>query len=151
MESVFKTWKTSRNLCLRFFDAFTIEQLNKVPEGFSNNIIWNLGHIIVSQQSLIYKGSNLDGYVSDELMALYSKGTFPTGKTTENEAKELKELLISLIEKTEKDYNDGKFVSYNERTLKTGFHLGSVRDAFEFNNYHEGIHIGFMMNIRKFV
>lgn len=151
MESIFKTWKTSRNLFLEYFDKYSLEQLNKIPEGFSNNIIWNIGHIIVAQQALIYKSSNIQEYISGELFELYKPGTKPTKQTTADEIKELKELLISLIEKTEIDFYNNRFVTFNERMTGTGFHLSSLKDAFEFNNYHEGLHLGFMMNIRKFL
>ncbi len=151
MESIFKTWKTSRNLYLEYFEKYTLEQLNKVPDGFSNNLIWNIGHIIVAQQALIYKGSNLDGYVSDELFGLFKPGTKPTGKITEAQANELKDLLIALIEKTETDFYNGDFKTYNARMTGTGFHLSSISDAFEFNNYHEGLHLGYTMSIRRFV
>ena len=151
METTFKIWRTNRNLYLEFFDKYTLEQLNKIPAGFSNNLIWNIGHIIVAQQGLIYKSSDLQGYLSQELFDLYKPGTKPTGKTSENEIKELKELLISLIEKTETDFYKGEFKIYNERTTSTGFHLGSLKEAIEYNNYHEGLHFGLMMNIRKFI
>lgn len=151
MKALFKALRTSRNLYLDYFNKFSPEQLNKIPEGFRNNLIWNIGHIIVAQQALIYKGSNQQPYISNELFELYRPGTYPTGQTTENEIRELKDLLILLIEKTERDYYDGKFESYNERMTGTGFHLSSINDAFEFNNYHEGLHLGYMMAIRKFV
>ena len=63
----------------------------------------------------------------------------------------MKELLISLIEKTKTDFYNGKFVKFNEKMTGTGFHLDSLKDALEFNNYHEGLHLGFMINIQKFV
>jgi len=151
MKTTFKIWRTNRNLYLDFFDKYTVEQLNKIPVGFSNNLIWNIGHIIVAQQGLIYKSSDLQGYVSQELFELYKPGSKPTGKTSENEIKELKELLISLIEKTETDFYKGEFKVYNERTTSIGFHLGSLKEAIEYNNYHEGLHLGFMINIRKFI
>ncbi|TSE03001.1 DinB family protein [Aquimarina algiphila] len=151
MESVFRTWKTSRELYLDYFNNYTLEQLNKIPNGFSNNLIWNIGHIIVAQQALIYKDSDLEGYIPNELFELYKPGTKPTGKTSQNEVTELKELLLSLIKKTETDFYDGKFVNYNERMTGTGFYLTSLKDAFEFNNYHEGLHLGFMVNIKKFI
>ena len=151
MKSVFDIWKKNRELYLNFFDSYSVEQLNKTPEGFSNNLIWNIGHVIVVQQSLIYKFSGLEGYTPAELYRLYKPGTKPTGDTTENQISELKELLTSMIEKTETDYNDKKFVTFQERKLSTGFYLTSLQDAFNFNNYHEGLHLGFMINIRKFV
>lgn len=151
METLLKTWKTNRNLYLNFFDNYSLNQLNKIPPGYNNNLIWNIGHIIVAQQSLIYRGSNLPMHISDELVNLYKPGTVPSGTTTQAEANELKELLIALIAKTEADINNGIFTTYNERTTATGFHLSSIKDAFEFNNYHEGLHLGYMMCLKKIV
>lgn len=150
MESVFKAWSTSRKLFSNFFDKYSLDQLNKIPNGFTNNLIWNIGHIIVAQQSLIYKSSGLPMYIPEDLVYLYKPGTKPTA-VTQDGAHELKELLTSLVTKTEVDFQKGIFKTYNERTTATGFHLGSLRDAFEFNNYHEGLHLGYMMSIRKFV
>jgi hypothetical protein len=129
MEATFKIWETSRNIYLKIIENYSLEQLNKIPEGFSNNLAWNLGHIIVSQQGLVYRLSGLPMNISPEM----------------------KVLLFSLLEKTKEDYSNGKFTSYNEFTTGTGFHLANIKDAMEFNNYHEGIHLGFMMNIRKFI
>ena len=52
-----------------------------------------------------------------------------------------------MIEKTKEDYTAGKFITYNEYTTSTGFNLTSTKEAIEFNNYHEGLHLGFMMVI----
>ncbi len=151
MQSTFNIWKTSRKLYLNYLDKYTIDQLNKIPDGFNNNLIWNIGHVIVAQQSLIYKTSFLEGYVSGEMFDRYKPGTKPTGQIAENEINELRGLLTSLVAHTEQDYAEGKFVKFKERMTGTGFYLGSLKEAFEFNNYHEGMHLGYMMNLRKFV
>jgi len=151
MEATFKIWETNRKHFAKLIDNYTLEQLNKIPEGFSNNLVWNFGHIIVSQQGLVYRHSGLPMSVSPEMMDTYKNGSKPTGMTTEAELEELKVLLFSLVEKTKEDYAAGKFVTYNEYTTGTGFHLANLKDAMEFNNYHEALHMGFMMNIRKFV
>lgn len=151
METTLKVWKTSRKVYLNLFDKYSLEQMNETPKAFNNNIIWNIGHIIVAQQSLIYKGSNLSMNISDEIVNLYKAGTKPMGPVSQSDANELKELLISLIQKTETDHLNGIFRTYQERTTATGFHLASIKDAFEFNNYHEGLHLGCIMSIGKFV
>ena len=56
-----------------------------------------------------------------------------------------------MIDQTEADLASRKFVSFTERTTITGFHLGSLQDALAFNNYHEGLHLGYMKSIAKFV
>lgn len=151
MDASFKIWETSRQSYLKLLHNYTLEQLNKIPNGFSNNLIWNLGHIIVAQQGLVYRLSGLPINVSDEMNEKYRNGSKPTGQTTQAEVDELKTLLISLMEQTKADYAAGKFTTYNEYTTGTGFHLASTKEAIEFNNYHEALNLGFMMNIRKFV
>lgn len=151
MEATFKIWETNRNIYLKFLENYTLEQLNTIPTGFSNNLIWNLGHIIVAQQGLVYRLSGLPMNITTEMLDAYKNGSKPTGKTTQAEVDELKTLLFSLLKKTKEDYAAGKFVSYNEFTTSTGFHLASTKEAMQFNNYHEAMHLGFMMNIRKFV
>jgi hypothetical protein len=151
MEATFKIWETNRKLYLKFIENYSLSQLNTIPKGFSNNLIWNVGHIIVAQQGLVYSLSGLPSHVSKEMTDTYKNGSKPTGTTTKKEVDELKTLLFSLIEQTKNDYVSGKFIAFNEYTTSTGFHLSSTKEALEFNNYHEALHLGFMMNIRKFI
>jgi hypothetical protein len=43
-------WKTSRKICMEYFDKYPLEKFNIVPEKFNNNLIWNIGHVIAAQQ-----------------------------------------------------------------------------------------------------
>lgn len=152
MTTELNIWEKNRqNIYVDFFDKYTLEQLNKIPTGFSNNLIWNLGHIVVTQQLLIYKMSDVPVRVSETLIETYRKGTQPRTTTTQEEVNELKALWFSLVEQTKKDVAEGLFTSYNEYVTSAGFRLTSAQEAMQFVNYHEGLHLGMMMNIRKFV
>lgn len=151
MDATFNIWKTSRATYLKFLENYSLEQLNKIPDGMSNNLIWNIGHIIVSQQGLIYRLSGLPRYVTDEMTTKYQNGSVPTGNTSLEEVNEIKNLLISTMNQTISDYENGVFKEYTPYETKTGFSLQNLNDAIEFNNYHEGIHLGFMMKIKKFI
>ena len=54
MNTLFKSIKRSREIYASYIENYTLEQLNHIPEGLRNNLIWNIGHIIVSQQRLAY-------------------------------------------------------------------------------------------------
>ncbi|KIA98248.1 hypothetical protein OA93_10695 [Flavobacterium sp. KMS] len=151
MNQAFEATRVSRNLILQFLDNYSLEQLNKVPEGFNNNIIWNVAHIVVTQQLLVYKLSGLPMMVSDELVAKYRKDTKPEGDVSQAELQEIKSLLFETIKKTEADYNANAFKTYNELTTSLGFIFKNIEDALSFNNYHEALHVGIMMSIRKFI
>lgn len=151
MKDTFEVNLTSRKMLDAYFENYTLEQLNKIPEGFNNNLIWNIAHIIVTQQLLVYKLSGLPMMVSDEMVEKYRKGTKPVQDVTQEEVEVIKELLFDTLHKLEEDYNNGIFKNYQEYPTSTGFILKSVVGAIEFNNFHEGLHLGVMMSIRKFV
>lgn len=151
METTFGIWKTNRHIYLKYLEKFSLEQLNEIPKGYKNNLIWNIGHIIVAQQGLIYRLSNLPMYISKELFDTYKNGSYPTGKATQAEVDELKGLLLSLIDKTIEDYNNKRFQEFHPYQTLTGFGLSDLHEAIEFNNYHEGLHLGVMMSLRKVI
>lgn len=151
MQKEFNIWETNRKKFLTYLEKYSLEQLNTIPKGFKNNLIWNIGHVIVVQQALVYKSSGLTGYVSADLFNLFKPGTIPTGYTTQNDIIELKDLLISIVEKTRIDYSNGIFSNFEKRTISTGFELETIEDAIAFNNYHEGMHMGYLMSIKKFI
>lgn len=151
MEPTFNINKTSRNTIAIFLENHTLEQLNTIPEGFSNNLIWNIGHIIVVQQMLVYNLSGLPMMVSEEMVSKYKRGTKPEHIVTQEEVDEFKNLLWSTLEQTKKDFANNIFKNFTEFTTMSGYTMKSATEAMEFNNYHEAIHTGIMMQIRKFI
>ena len=151
MEATFRIWQTSRGIYLKFLENYSIEQLNTIPAGMSNNLIWNIGHVIVSQQKLVYALSGLPMHIPDSLFEKYQNGSRPDGKTTQAEVDEVKKLLSEMVEKTKADFEAGIFKEFHPYQTKTGFYLGTWKEAMEFNNYHEGIHLGIMMSIKKHI
>jgi hypothetical protein len=151
MHQVFDITRTSRKLLAQFLENHSLEQLNKVPVGFNNNLIWNIGHIIVVQQMLVYKLSGLPMMVSEEMLEKYKKGTKPESDVSQKEVDEIQSLLFETINQTKSDFNAGIFKNYQEFTSGAGFTMRNAEDAMAFNYYHEGLHIGMMMSLKKFI
>ncbi|CAM3676821.1 hypothetical protein FSS13T_26720 [Flavobacterium saliperosum S13] len=151
MQSTFDINLSSRNSLLKFLENYSLEQLNTVPEGYSNNLIWNIGHIVVVQQMLVYHLSGLPMLVAPEMVEKYKKGTRPEAPVSQQEAEQIKGLLYATLEQTKEDFSTGIFKEYNAFTTMSGFHIRNAQEAMEFNNYHEGVHTGVMMRISKFL
>lgn len=142
----------TRQFFKNYLEKVSLENLNKIPKGFSNNIIWNIGHILVTQQLLAYKLSGLPMMISDALIAKYRKDTKPEGDATQADIDELIPLLTSTIEKAKADYSNGIFKTYQEYTVSTtGNTLTNIEEAFEFILFHEGMHLGYIMALLKAV
>jgi uncharacterized damage-inducible protein DinB len=140
----------TRKTFSRIIENTSLEDLNRTPKGFNNNIIWNIGHIVVTQQLLAYKLSGLPIMVSDELVGKYRKDTKPEDAITQEELDEIKALLFSTIEKTKADYSNGLFKNYQEYTVSTtGNTLTNIDEAFQFIILHEGMHLGYVMALLR--
>ena len=151
MHRTFEITRTSRKVLLQFLEKHTLEELNIIPHCFSNNLIWNIGHIIVAQQMLVYNLSGLPMMVSNEMIEKYKKGTKPEHNVDQTEIEEIKRLLLATIDQSEIDFTNKIFKDYKEFTTMSGFTLITAKDAIAFNYYHEGVHTGIMMQIRKFI
>ena len=151
MNTQFDILRKSRELVLKRIEGLTHEQLHKIPEGFNNNIAWNVAHLVVTQQLLHYKLSGLQCLVPDDLIEKYRKGTAPTEELSVEEFEEVKELLAGLPDTLEEDYKEGIFKEYTEYPTSTGYVLSSIDNAIAFNNLHEGIHLGAIMALSKLV
>lgn len=151
MKTQIAVLKKSRELVVKAVQNLTLEQIHKIPSGFKNNIAWNVAHLVVTQQLLHYDLSGLNCLVPDELINAYRKGTFPGKEFTQEEFDEIKELLTGLPETFEEDYASGIFVNFKEYQSSTGFVMNSIESAVAFNNFHEGLHLGIIMSLKKLV
>ncbi len=151
MNAIFELTTTSRKIVASFLEKYSLEQLNTIPEGFSNTMFWNIAHIVVTQQLLAYKLSGVPMLVADELVEKYKKGTKPEQDATQEEVDLIKSLLFSTVEQMKSDYAANLFQNFTEYPTSAGFTLHSVEEAIQFNAFHEGLHIGILMSIRKFV
>ncbi len=151
MKIEFSVLKKARELVMKEIEGLTLEQLHTIPNGFSNNIAWNVAHLVVTQQLLHYGLSGNNMLCPDDLIENYRKGTFPKDNFSEEEFDSVKDLLIGLPETLEEDYEAGIFDGFKEYPTSTGYVLTSIEQAIAFNNFHEGLHYGIIRSIKKLV
>ncbi len=151
MERLFGTIRQNRKILMQILKQSPREQLTKIPEGFNNNIWWNIAHVVVTHQLLLYSLSKLPMAVNDELVAKYRKGTYPVGVPSDEEIREVQALLLSTAEQAESDYERGIFKEFTEYTTSVGVTLKCIEDALSFNTFHEGLHLGVVMSLKKLV
>ena len=151
MDKQFDVLRANRLLILKIIDNYSLEQLNKIPKGFKNNIAGNVAHLLVTQQLLCYKFSGLSLNIPDETVDRYSKGTAPKSDLTKQEFEQIKAQFLSITDKFEQDYKNDIFKTYLSYTTSANVTLNSISDAIEFNNFHEGIHLGYILTLKKLV
>ncbi len=141
--------KATRANILKQMEGVSLEQLNEIPDGFNNNLIWNAGHVAVTQQLLCYAMSGVEVKLPKEIIAAYRKGAKPESTVTQTEVDQIKAWLTTSIDWLAADLGAGVFKTYKEYATSYGFTLTSIADAVSFNNVHEGMHLGYMIALKK--
>lgn len=141
----------NRKIFHHYLKHFSLEQLNKIPEGFNNNILWNIAHTMVTQQLLTYKRAGLAMNVPDEWVAAFAKGSKPERDFTAEEVKAIDTALFSTYEKFEADLAQGRFAAIKPYTTSTNMVLDSIETTQNFILFHDGIHLGSVLALAKLV
>lgn len=143
---------TIRHSVLDLVKDLSVEQLNEIPAGFNNNIIWHLGHLTASQQGICYVRAGLKPFVGESHMVLYRPGTKPERFIADEEVAIIKDLLVSTLERFDADLSaTNLFSNYTAWTSRYGVEIGSIQDALEFLLFHEGLHAGHIAAMKKLV
>lgn len=151
MEKQFDIIQQTRSNFYELVKGLSLEQVNKVPAGYNNNIAWNFGHIIVTQQLIAYKVSGYEAKIGMELIDKYRKGTKPEGDIDAAEWEQLLGLAHNTLDSLKADYNNGFFTNFTPYTTSYGVQLDSIEDVLQFLPVHEGLHYGYAMAQKKLV
>jgi hypothetical protein len=146
MEPILKIFKKNRQNIIKLLHEHKLKEVNAIPFNFNNNIIWNAGHILLSQQFLLYYFSDLPmmDFVKD-FTPKYASNSKPKGEVSQNELDLIIDLLESSANQLITDYDRGIFKTYKEYTSDYfGITMRNIEEAIHFNTYHEGYHFGFM-------
>ena len=146
------TLRQTRRALVAVVDALPDAARTAVPDGFRNHVLWNAGHLAATEQLLSFglAGRDLDlphGFVED-----FRKGSSPLDWRREWAWDEVRGLLLALPDRTEAAYRDGQLGAFARPYRTTpGVVLATVEDAARFNLYHEGLHLGTVLALRKLV
>jgi hypothetical protein len=143
----------SRASIIQLVQTLTTDQLNRIPNGMNNNIIWNMAHLIAVQQDRCYLQSGIEAHASDSLIVNYKYGTKPAENVDDQFYNSITEQLVKHIELAAEDYAQDKFrnfLPFNSR-LYPGLEISTIEEAFQFIVLHEGLHQGYIRQIVKLI
>ncbi len=151
MEKSTEIIKETRIRFLNLMNDLSIDALNKVPSNFNNNIIWNFGHIIATQQVLCYQLSNVHMKLGTEYIQRYAKGTKPHVSVSQQEIDFLKQHALDTVDELETDFRSNVFNNFQPYTTGFGVRLNDITDAIKYVSTHETLHLGYAMALKKLV
>ena len=149
MQQQIELIKQTRKNFITLVEGLSVEQLNEIPAGMSNNIAWNLGHIVAAQQGLCNGMSGVALNVAPDFIANFKKGTKPESFINNETIQQFKKYVIANINDLEKALKENVFANYQPYVTSYGYVLNSIEDAVRFVATHDALHLGYSMAIRK--
>ena len=145
-EQIFKQVDMVRQSTLKEMEGLSEEQADQIPEGFRNNIRWNLAHIYVTQNILLsdYGGKNIETPSRD--LEMFAPGTKPAD--WEEEAPTLEEIKKQLEDQPAK-LKEALSGQMDDEAKEAFMSLPTVGEILNFTLYHEGAHVGIVKAIKK--
>lgn len=134
-----------RRQTLKLLDGVTEELADRIPEGFRNNLRWNLGHIYVVCERLAFKQLNIPLHLPNGFTEQFEIGTSPSTGPVAFPVPSLSELETLLKEQQER-IRTALAHRLQEKivppyTTTSGMVLETPEQFLSFNLYHEGMHI----------
>jgi len=145
------TIRATREILIRMTASLTEEQWNTIPPGFSNNIVWNMGHLVATQITIGYRRAGIPDFAPESFVEAYRSGSKPNGYIKMEEIEAIKGLFLSSADQLTEDYQSGKFDNYEGFTTRFGLALNNIDEALHFMLYHEGLHAGVVNAMKKLV
>ena len=141
--------RASRTRLLHLLETVDQEILFTIPENFNNNIIWQIGHCITSQQRHMYMRSGLPMHISNEFMESFKIGTSPSIWKITPDINELKHLLLDTVDHLQEDLKSQLFVHYEPLSLPMGIYIKNHVEALKAAIFHEAEHSGIILSYLK--
>jgi hypothetical protein len=136
-----KHFQWIRNNSIKLGESVDDAALLEVPKGFNNNILWNLGHLFVATENLLFKASGRETHFPEDYPEAFGGGTSPKTWTTEPPTKE--EILSELADQIKRITET--FEGHLDDALPKELNIASIEmktvgDLLEFTTLHETIH-----------
>jgi hypothetical protein len=151
MQRLIEDIRVIRKMIAESISGLSTEQLNEVPEGFNNNIIWNVGHLIAAQQNICYLKAGLTPFLDDSFFHRYKPESKPEVPVPADEIKEINDMLLTATDRLKQDYNAHVFTDYQVWTNRYGLEMSNIETALRYLFFHEGLHFGYIMALKRII
>ncbi|OZM57406.1 hypothetical protein CIB95_08070 [Lottiidibacillus patelloidae] len=140
----------ARSLTLKAIKTIPTDLLDEVPNGSTNNLRWQFGHIFTAQSLLVNRFVGIPLQLQDEYISYFAPKTSPDN--WKEVPPTIKEITIHLSKQPSEieQLLTGKLEEKLKKPFLTGTHgeFTTVQEILTFAIYHEGHHLG-AINVLK--
>lgn len=139
--------KEYRNYLLEVLEDVSHEEGEIVPDGFRNNIRWNVGHLFLDQYLWLEAITREEANYQKQFNDWFGFGTTPANFTDETPTlEELKDLLKRQIEHIKEVYGHRLEEEFPPTSMEN---YTTIEQVLIRTIFHEGMHIQAVIDIIK--
>ncbi|GIP39835.1 hypothetical protein J31TS4_31150 [Paenibacillus sp. J31TS4] len=143
---IFQQLKLNRSRTLEAAASVTEEEADRIPNGFNNNIRWQLGHILTTQERMAFRFIGEPLGLPEELTGLFVNGTKPADWTSAPpDLATLRRLLEEQPERI-RERLQGRLQTPLTLPFKD---FTALEEALVFSIGHEAMHAGFLKALHR--
>ena len=148
---LFDQLKVIRNNTINAVKELSESQADSVPEGFNNNIRWNLGHVYVVQERFAFGFIKEPMLMPEGFTELFGRDSKPSEwKVQPPTLPELIKLLEDQTSRIEEKLNNRlDEVVEKPYAMPSGLTLNTPGEFLAFSMYHEGMHVQTIKMLKK--
>ena len=135
----------SRSSLKKIAEGLAPEAFSVIPEGFNNNIHWQLGHILVAAELFFLKGKET---LPAEFKTFFAPGTKPADWTT---AAPSVETVLALLQEQLATIQAIDVKTFDIKFEAPIFGNETVGEFAAMGAFHEAIHLGQIQALAKIV
>lgn len=152
MNNAFQFAIATRKKIADKISGLTIDQLNKIPSGCNNNIVWQLGHLVVSSEILCYHRTGAQPEKEIALADKYRNGSKPESFIEQSEIDELLKRFLNSYHAILEDYNKGIFKNVTPYATHTfGVEMTTIEEVFSVCSHHDALHAGQISMMERWI
>jgi hypothetical protein len=146
----FDLFEFARNATLKVAQGITEENADIIPNGYPNSLRWQLGHIYVAVEGIVFHFANEIPKLPEGYMDLFKSGTKTTGwNITPPTIEELLPLLSEQVNRVKET-----FAGRLDEKISTPFTMGSLKletigELLSYASFHESEHIGIIKSLKN--
>lgn len=152
MKKEVEKFSATRQNTIKVIKDLTLEQVNKIPDGFTGNIAWHLGHMVATHKGLVYQLNSAPGGLDKDFVVRYKKDSIPEHPISQEEYEFITSELLNQIDEFEADLQKTDFFGENiPYSTSYNYDLNSFEDCVRFSNLHQALHLGYIMALKRIV
>lgn len=148
-QTILKQFEMTRNFFLKKVEALPIDILEVQPEGFNNNILWHIGHVLTVTEQFMFGFPKKTTFLPENYVELFGNGTKPSNWNSE-EVPQFEELVAQLKEQVVR-LKEIPVESFEQVLKKPFLGLETYGELSQMALFHEAHHLGQIHSIQRVI